>query len=235
MLIYLGSQASAAAATANTAKGLASNAASVASQALTAAQAASSGGSFSLPSGLYFGDSDARDRGGIAQGKPYVDQAGIVQVCQLPPAQYGYDILHAIPTDGFKGILVRSDDNGSGDITVETWVNFSGLGQQIVFDLGPSGQPYGNLYAGLNGGGRPYIQVQGQYYGSTGIVPPTGQWIHFGVQLQTYNSVFYVNLLYNGVPYNLGQFTKNSLNWGGYLMIGQHITCLLYTSDAADE
>ena len=204
----------------------ASSATTTANTAFALAQTVNVGSSsFSVPAGLYISDADARDRGNIAQGKPYVDQAGLVQVSQLPPAQYYYDIGNAAFTNGKKGISMASNvSGGGGDITVEAWVNFYQLQQLVVFDLGEPAQNSGNLTFGLTGGGKPYVSVQGQFFTTSLLTPPTKQWIHLGVQLQTYNSVYFVNLLFNGAVYNLGQFTKNSVNWGSVLMIGQQLS-----------
>ena len=120
--------------------------------------------------------------------------------------------------------MASNVSDGGGDITVEAWVNFYQLQQLVVFDLGEPAQNSGNLTFGLTGGGKPYVSVQGQFFTTSLVTPPTKQWIHLGVQLQTYNSVYFVNLLFNGAVYNLGQFTKNSVNWGSVLMIGQQLS-----------
>ena len=120
--------------------------------------------------------------------------------------------------------MASNVSGGGGDITVEAWVNFYQLQQLVVFDLGEPAQNSGNLYLGLTGGGKPFVTIQGQYFTTNQVTPPTKQWMHFGVQLQTYGSVYFVNLLFNGAIYCLGQYTKNSVNWGSVLMLGQQLS-----------
>ena len=150
-LATLSIASAAAQSTATSAQTSASNALTTANSAFALAQTVNVGSStFSVPDGLYISDADARDRGSVAKGKPYVDQAGVVQVSQLPAAQYYYDIGNASFTNGKKGISMASNiSTGGGDITVEAWVNFYQLQQLTIFDIGESAQNYGNLYAGL--------------------------------------------------------------------------------------
>ena len=89
----------------------ASNALTAANTAFALAQTVNVGSSsFSVPEELYISDADARDRGSIAQGKPYAQQTGLVQVSQLPPPQYYYDIGPAPFTNGKKGISMASNE-----------------------------------------------------------------------------------------------------------------------------
>jgi hypothetical protein len=153
-----------------------------------------------------------------------VDQAGVVQVSQLPPAQYYYDIGNAPFTNGKKGMSMPSNILGYEDLTVEAWVNFYQLQQVTVFDIGEAAQSTGNIYLGLSGGGRPKVVIQGTSYDVPAIVPPTKQWVHVGVQLETRGSVFFVNVLYNGQMYFVGQHIKNNMvGWGTVLMLGQNM------------
>ena len=73
--------------------------------------------------------------------------------------------------------MASNVSGGGGDITVEAWVNFYQLQNVTIFDLGDPAQNTGNLYAGLTGGGRPYVQVQNQFYTANAIIPPTKQWV----------------------------------------------------------
>ena len=106
------------------------------------------------------------------------------------------------------------------------------LGQACLFDLsyGSQASAYGNVYGGINGGGRCYLVVGNQTFTTT-VAPPTSQWCHYGWQLHgpvAPGNISTVNFLFNGAVYPTEILTAtlsgNVPNgWAPNLNVGQHV------------
>ena len=91
--------------------------------------------SATIPSASYSSDIAARDQGGVAFGSLY-RTGNVMEICQLMPAQYYYNIGASTVHIAGWGMQVSSGISAGSDLTVEGWVNLTSGAQQFLFSPG---------------------------------------------------------------------------------------------------